>query len=366
MANNMIIIDGNSLLTTHFYGSLPMELRNEKDVEKGNELAKSLLKMAHGRYVSCVESVLAEILNLVSNYRCDYAAVVFDKSSKTTFRKKMYDDYKGNRSQKLFALKDQVGVLHDVLKLIGIQSYWSDTYEADDLAGSLITKFKSKVNTVYFVTKDHDWLQLIDRNVKGILLYPTEAAAIDARGDYCDIPENNTLDRKQLVRAYGKQVVLDAEACHGIEGVYPRFIPDKKGLAGDNSDNIPGAPGIGPVAAVALIQAFRTVENIYSSLDAASKVSNGADAFFKQLKPFGLKRNPYNTLIGTENSALLSKELATIKTDIDFPAGLARLKVSYKPDMIKKVIDFYELYEFDEYCNRHGIIQDMSASYDFD
>ncbi len=363
--NNLLIIDGSALLTSHFFGAMPDELRNEKDIDKANLIAKSLLSQAHGRFTNVISGAIIEIMNTIANYKCDYCAVVFDKSTKDTFRMKLYKDYKGNRGPKLIALYDQLDLLHTLLKLIGIQAYWSGTYEADDLAGSLIEKFKGSMDNVYFWTKDHDWLQLLDKNVKGIMAYSTEDAAMDARSNFSYVPENDMFSKKSTLKAYGKQVVYDENVCLEVEGVYPKLIPDKKGLAGDKSDNIPGAPGIGPKTAVALLSAFRSIECLYDSLNATRYNTNGSDAFFAQLKPYGLKRNPYNALLDTDKDALLSKKLATIKRDIDYPGTANTLRVNYNAYTLQKICDFYELPELEDYCHRHRIIEPDEAAYDF-
>lgn len=336
--NNLIVIDGSAILSTHFFGALPHEILAEKDINKANQMCREKLHYVNGQCVESVGTFIASCLRLINNYKANYAVVVFDKSSDTTFRKQQYPAYKANRSKKPDALKEQMTLLHTLLPNLGIQCFWADAFEADDLGGSIIRRFAPEFDTVYFVTKDHDWLQLIGGNVKGIMLYTKEDEAIKWRNYFANnvgTPENNSFDNS-TPNCYGKQVCFDEYVCSIIEGVSPEQIPMKKGLAGDSSDNIPGVAGIGPKAAVALTFCYQTLDNLYNIIE-----TNGVEQIKADLK--GVVRVNTTALVDGKSDAYQSTELATIKKDISIPYGAMKLKYQLNTPNLAKVAEFYNL-----------------------
>ena len=276
MKNIFICIDGSALFSRFYMAGEQPEIRAEKDIDKKNELCRRLMKQNNGVYTQALGGVLNLILSIQRTYKAKYFVVCFDKSSKTTFRKKQYPDYKATRSPKTDAYKEQIISLKTILDHIGITTFWSDEFEADDLAGSLINHFKHDVDQVIFVTGDHDWLQMVDTNVVGLIYQPNDERAAKLRNEYKTICKMNDpvndwleLDNRPLKRtvAYNKMVTAVDY------GVYPHQIPDLKGLEGDSSDNIPGVKGIGHETAVALLRCFSSIEAIYDAIDqcAASK-----------------------------------------------------------------------------------------------
>lgn len=336
--NNLLVIDGSAILSTHFFASLPKEILAEKDINKANQMCREKLHYVNGQCVESVGSFIQSCLRLINNYKANYAVVVFDKNSETTFRKQQYPAYKANRSKKPDALKEQMTLLHTLLPHIGIQCFWADAFEADDLGGSIIRRFAPEFDTVYFVTKDHDWLQLIGGNVKGIMLYTKEEDAIKWRNCFASnpgTPENNSFDTS-TPNCYGKQVCFDEYVCSVIEGVDPKQIPMKKGLAGDSSDNIPGVKGVGPKAAVALSLLCGDVKTLYEYI-----ATNGIDKLKRDFK--GVIRINGNALIAGQNDAILSEDLATIKTDIAIPYNAMKLKYQLNMTTLYQIADFYGL-----------------------
>jgi len=353
--NLLLVIDGASLVATNFYGSIPIYIQNEKDVDKANQLCrKELRQTKDGTYTNSVASTLATIFGLINFYKPTHVAVCFDKSSKTTFRKMMYPDYKANRATKPDALKEQMDTTRLILKNIGIPSFWADKYEADDLAGSLITHFKHECGKVLFVTKDHDWLQLIDQNVTGIIMQKSEEVAANMRVEYGKFaPENNDATDPFNPKTYRKCVTFNAEITYIEDGVYPKQIPDLKGLAGDSSDNIPGAKGIGPGTAVPLLQRYHSVEGIYAAIDKCKGDETLLNQLAEDMKTHGIKRNPLQKLMDGRDAALLSKNLATIVTDIPINFPLDNLKYRLKYDMLQIAVNHYELDEFQYMVDNH-------------
>jgi len=267
--NVLLVIDGSALVSTNFYGGVPIYIQNEKDIDKANALCrKELRQNKDGVYTHAVSSTISTIFGLMRQYNPTHIAVCFDKNSQTTFRKKMYPDYKATRAKKPDALKEQVVTTHLILKNIGIPTFWADRYEADDLAGSIITHFKNDCDKVLFVTKDHDWLQLIDHNVTGVIMMSSEERAAKMREEYAKYaPENDDSLNPFHPATYKKCVTFNENITFIEDGVYPKQVPDLKGLAGDSSDNIPGVKGIGPTTVIPLLARYHTVEGIYKAID---------------------------------------------------------------------------------------------------
>ena len=351
----LLVIDGTALVVTNFYGGVPIYIQNEKDLDKLNALCrKELRQTKNGIYTHAVIATILNILSLMRFYGATHVAVCFDKNSKTTFRKKLYPAYKETRHPKPDALKESVETTRTILKNIGIPSFWADQFEADDLAGSLINQFKYDCDKVFFVTKDHDWLQLIDGNVKGLLMQSSEERAAKMRELYKALPENNDMADPFNLKTYRKCVTFDENVTYANDGVYPKQIVDLKALAGDTSDNIPGVKGIGDKTAAGILNCFQTIESLYAAIDACKDKNDTFDNAFdenalaelaKKLKQFGVTRNPLPKLIAGRNDAFLSKKLATINCNIPIDFDLSRLEPHINPDMVKRTIEYYEMDE---------------------
>ena len=215
----------------------------------------------------------------------------------------------------------------------------SDRYEADDYAGSLVYKFREQVPMVV-MTKDHDYLQLVsdEYNVRAWMVQARQEKAEELCDKYYGL---YGLD-KASVNLPEKTFEFTAETVYSEEGVWPRQITDLKGIQGDTSDNIPGVRGVASAAPL-LLGEYGTVEHIYEVIHEAEQDKKQ----LKELQDFwknclGISRSPYKSLTKTgeegelcgEAAARLSKELATIKTDIpldfeleDFSASCCREEV---------------------------------------
>nr|WP_302168363.1 5'-3' exonuclease H3TH domain-containing protein [uncultured Schaedlerella sp.] len=189
----------------------------------------------------------------------------------------------------------------------------SDTYEADDLAGTLAGKYRESM-TVRLVSKDRDYLQLVSNEYDVRLWVPaSEKDAEDARkgaslytGDSFTVPDF----MKHFIEYTDQAVYAD-------KGVYPGNIPDLKAIEGDSSDNIPGVKGVSSAAAP-LIGDTEEWKGIYEAID-----SCGGDAKQeKELADFwktalSISRSPVNALKRDREMAFLSLDLATIRTYCD-------------------------------------------------
>lgn len=249
-----VIIDGNAILHRAFHALPPLTTKD-------------------GELVNAVFGFSSMLLRVVENLQPNYLVVTFDRP-KPTFRKTLYAGYQANRPKMDEGLSSQIERVHEVVNTMNIPIYEVDGFEADDVIGTIAEKIKTipsrkNVETV-IVTGDRDILQLVDGVTKVCM------------------PVKGLVETK----TYG---IKDVEEKFGI---HPSQMVDYKALVGDASDNYPGVSGIGPKTAVSLIQAFGTLEEIYSHIG--------------QIQSEKVRR------LLTENAELaaLSKKLATIVRDV--------------------------------------------------
>lgn len=229
------------------------------------------LKSALGIPTNAVYGFLTMLIKLYEEIHPDYIAVAFDKG-RQTFRTEMYSEYKGNRPDAPEDLRPQFSLIQDVLKAMGICVIEEEGFEGDDILGSLSKKFASSELAVQIITGDRDNLQLVS-DCSHVFLTKKGIS------DMLEI----TLENMQDLYGYGPDKVIQMKA-----------------LMGDSSDNIPGVPGVGEKTAFKLISEYGDLESIYENIDTISG---------KKLK---------ERLLENKELAFLSRDLATIKTDMDF------------------------------------------------
>lgn len=211
----LIAIDGNSLLHRAYHALPPMTTRD-------------------GVPTGALHGFLSMLLKLVER-EPDYLVVAFDMHG-PTFRHEQYEAYKAGRRETDEDLRAQFPVLKDILKQMGIAVCETPRYEADDILGTFAKKCESEGVDALLVTGDRDALQLIGDHTHVLMT---------KKG----ISETIEFDRGVLKDQYG----LD-----------PDRMRDLKGLMGDNSDNIPGIPGVGEKTAMKLLGEYGTLENVLS------------------------------------------------------------------------------------------------------
>ena len=190
----------------------------------------------------------------------------FDAKTQT-FVDVAYGGYKANRAQMPEDLAQQVPYIRRALEAYRIPILEASGFEADDVIGTLARKAGDEGYSVFVVSSDKDMMQLVNDRV--FVLNP---------------PKDN--------------LISDAAKVEEILGVPPERVVDVMALRGDSIDNIPGAPGIGDKGSVELIQRFGSVEN---ALEHAAEI----------------ERKTYRESLQNNRAAvLLSKDLATIKTDV--------------------------------------------------
>ncbi|MDF2675297.1 MAG: 5-3 exonuclease [Clostridiales bacterium] len=307
MSNHLLLIDGSSLLSSSFFGNLPREYKFAKTEEEKDKYLDKIRHSPDGRFTNGVFTMMASMLNVLKNQRPTHLAVAWDLTKEFTFRKKMFPEYKGHRKDLRPELGSQFSLAQEVLREMGIPEFVFQEYEADDIIGTLARRFEDEVR-VSIWTKDQDILQLINENVR-VWLITSKCSDMYAELD---------INIKQLNIPTGAFEYTPIYVDH-FYGVSPIQIIDRKAIEGDSSDNIPGINGVGEKSVVPLLQEFETVEGIYDFIENSSE-KDIKDIF----KTLGISRSPLSKLIEESDvklvgkkAALLCKQLATIKCDIE-------------------------------------------------
>lgn len=261
----LLVIDGNSLLNRAFYG---IRLLTTKD----------------GRFTNGIYGFLNMMLKICGECEPDAIAVAFDLRA-PTFRHKMYSEYKAGRKGMPEELAQQMPVLKEILTLMGISIIEKEGYEADDIIGTLSAACKNTGNFCYIATGDRDSFQLVGDNTNVLL-----TATVMGK------PEVVRYDIDKIAEKYN--------------GLTPDMLIEVKALMGDTSDNIPGVAGVGEKTAVALINSFKTLENIYENID-SSEIKNGVRA----------------KLINDKDNAFLSRELGKICCEVPIDTNIENYTV---------------------------------------
>ena len=211
------------------------------------------------------------LLKVLRQNRPDYLAVVFDPPG-PTFRDELYADYKGTREEPDEALVVQIPYLKRVPEALNLSCVEVQGFEADDVIGTLARRGLAEGLDVVIVTGDKDMMQLVTKEVKdpraGITMF--------------DDMKGRNIGIGQVREKFG---------------VPPELVADVLGLMGDSSDNIPGVRGIGPKGAAKLVGEHGSVESILRDLEKVAP-------------------NLRKKLEGQEDSARLSRKLATIRCDV--------------------------------------------------
>ncbi|KAB2951877.1 DNA polymerase I [Heliorestis acidaminivorans] len=244
------------------------------------------LSSSSGIPTNAVYGFLNMLERLKREYNPAYLAVALDKS-RQTFRNTTYEAYKANRGATPDELRPQFGLLKEVLTLHRIALFEEEGYEADDIIGTLSLQASENGMQSLIVTGDRDAWQLISPDVEVLLT------------------------RKGIseIERYNEEVLLEKI------GLRPQQVIDLKGLMGDSSDNIPGVPGVGEKTAMKLLKQFENLENLYAHLDE-------------------VKGKLQEKLRHNREQAFLSKELATIKVDMELPLACSECALQ-EPDLEK-------------------------------
>ena len=245
----LLALDGNSIINRAFYGI-------------------RLLSNKKGQYTNAVYGFTNILLKLISEQKPDGVAVAFDLHA-PTFRHKQYADYKAGRKPMPEELKGQFPIIKNWLNKAGYTCLECEGYEADDILGTLAKTAEETGNICIIATGDRDSLQLVSKNTR-VLLTVTRMG----QNEITDYTPEKLFERYSLT---------------------PDGMIELKALMGDNSDNIPGVPGIGEKTANDLIVRFGNIDYIYENIDTID-----------------IKEGVRAKLIAGKESAYLSKWLGTI------------------------------------------------------
>jgi DNA polymerase-1 len=223
------------------------------------------------------------ILSVLEDMKPTHIAFVYD-TKHPSFRKEMYAEYKANRSSMPEDLVPQMPYIKKFVELLGLPGFELAGFEADDIIATFAERaahLSGGEAEVCIVSSDKDLMQLVNGH---IYLYDTMKS------------------QKYTAKEVKEKL-----------GVPPELVADYLGIVGDSSDNIPGVKGIGPKGAVGLLEQFGSLEGIYKDLAAVKK--EGARKALAECKEL----------------ALLSKELATVKRDVDIKTDWHSLRCEPKP-----------------------------------
>ena len=288
MNKKLVLIDGHSILNRVFFG-LP-DLTNSE-----------------GLHTNAVYGFLNILFKILEEEKPDYLTVAFDVHA-PTFRHKMFDAYKGTRSPMDDALRQQVPLMKEMLTAMGVRIVEMEGYEADDILGTIAGMGEREGMDVSVVSGDRDLLQLATDHVK-IRIPKTKKTGTEIE-DY---------------------LAADVKARYLVT---PKEFIDVKALMGDTADNIPGVPGIGEKTATALIEKYGNIEAVHE--DAAN------------VKPPRASKN----IVEFWDQAVLSKELATIITNVPIAYDFAEAKLDCIQDLYTE--DAYLLCKRLEFKNLLG------------
>ena len=274
MTEKLLIIDGSSLLSTSFYATATAYLMAKTDEDKEKALTR-LMKTSDGRYTNGVFPFMRTLLSLIKKNQPTHLAIVWDVSRQTFRQEIAGGTYKGTRKATPHPLKEQFISTQNLLQGI-IPQFLSgrddeEVYEADDFAGSLAKRFQTEI-PVFLHTKDEDYLQLVDSNTR-VWLGSSKADKMF---------EDLNLNRQEFNVPDGF-FEFTLSTLKDIKGLEPYQIVEYKALCGDTSDNIPGVKGVGEKAVIPLLQEYGTIEAIYETIENLSaKEEKELKKFFKE------------------------------------------------------------------------------------
>lgn len=317
--NRLLIVDGSSMLVTSYYGLLPKQILFAKTEEEKEKYYDKIMQY-NGLYTNAMYTMTKTLRKIEREQHITHMVICFD-TTRDTFRREEYADYKANRGATPEPLKQQFVNMEDMLREIGYAVEMSDTYEADDLAGTAAALYEKQMPT-YIITKDHDYLQLISRDTSLWLIQTKQENADAINRKYSAVFSDGT-----DFSLPDKAAQITIPICRAEYGVLPEQIPDLKGIVGDTSDNIPGVKGVSSAAAP-LLREYGTLDRIYDAIDSCSDDNDRKklSAFWKE--SLGIKRTPINALINYRDSAFMSRRLATIKRDVPLTHSLEEMDLS--------------------------------------
>lgn len=261
------------------------------------------------------------LLSIIKEFNPDYMAAAFDVKRSSLKRTEIYGDYKSNRQSTPEDLVAQIPRIEEVLDAFNINRYRIESYEADDVLGSIAKKIARDDLEVIIVTGDKDLSQLVEKNITIALL-----------------GKGTEGEKFGMLRT--------AENVVNYLGVVPEKIPDLFGLIGDKSDGIPGVTKIGEKKALAIFSKYDSLEKIYENIDDLKNIEGIGPSLIKNL-------------INEKDIAFLSRELAKIFTNLDINVEEENLKYSMDKE---KLYELCKILEFKMFIKKLNLEEKTQTS----
>ena len=261
------------------------------------------------------------LLSIIKEFNPDYMAAAFDVKRSSLKRTEIYSDYKSNRQSTPEDLVAQIPRIEEVLDAFNINRYRIESYEADDVLGSIAKKIARDDLEVIIVTGDKDLSQLVEKNITIALL-----------------GKGSEGEKFGMLRT--------AEDVVNYLGVVPEKIPDLFGLIGDKSDGIPGVTKIGEKKALAIFSKYDSLEKIYENIDDLKNIEGIGPSLIKNLT-------------NEKDIAFLSRELAKIFTNLDINVEEENLKYSMDKE---KLYELCKILEFKMFIKKLNLEEKTQTS----
>ncbi|MBF0376818.1 MAG: DNA polymerase I [Desulfamplus sp.] len=294
------------------------------------------LSNSKGLPTNAAFGVTTMLLKLIKEHQPVYAAIFFDVKGET-FRHKLYEQYKANRSAMPDELIQQIPYIKEIVKAFNIPIIEKEGFEADDLIGTYSRIAKEYGWDIVIVTGDKDFMQLVNDNC--VIWDPM------------------------------KDKVINRDVIKNEFQIEPEQVIDMFGLAGDSSDNVPGVQGVGPKTAIKLISEFGSIQAIYDAINAnqiesdnrnkvesdntnrvESKKSNSTNqhssSIIEKVKSLKSKKSLYKNLTENREMALLSRSLVTINQFVDVSKFYDIINLELKPYDNQKLTEIFKKLEF--------------------
>ncbi len=258
------------------------------------------MQTSGGQPTGAVFGIMNMIKSLMLEYPSSNIVAIFDAKGKN-FRHELYEEYKANRPSMPDELRSQIEYVHSGVAALGIPLVAMPGVEADDVIGAYAKQASIAGQSVLVASGDKDLAQIVNDKV-------------------------NLIDTM-------KKVIMDEAGVVEKFGVRPDQIIDYLALMGDTSDNVPGVPKVGPKTAVKWLLEYETLDGIVDNADKiGGKVGENLREFIPQLP--------------------LSKDLVTIRCDLDLDTPLAELRQS-EPNK-EKLIEIYQTLQFKKWLAEMG------------
>jgi DNA polymerase I len=280
----LILIDGNSLTYRAFF-ALPTDLST-----------------ASGQVTNAVFGFTSMLINLMRDHGHRRMAVAFDRPE-PTFRHEQVDTYKANRQAAPDILRQQIGLVRQVVETLGIRVLELPGYEADDIIATLATQGRDAGLNVIVVTGDRDVYQLVED------------------------PHVKVLYNRRGVSDY---VLYDEAGIEERTGVPPALYLQYAALRGDTSDNLPGVPGVGEKTAAKLVTTYGGIDGIFEHVD---------------------EQTPKLRTSLSEHEDQVRQNAEVMKLICDAPVGVTVDELDRRPpdvDEVRRLFDFLEFHSLGE------------------